>query len=593
MNRASLLALLIFAAACLSGIAGAAAARYWRRQTEYRASVLIIFVSASGFLLAASAPALPLALAAVLAELWFGFAAGVSFYLRSRWQRQIGVGELGTVEAERSGLAGWVRDRREPAWRTALQSLAASSLVDRSGPRAVLGPEIARADGRPMGAIVGVRLGQMVPGPGGNSGVVGLILGRPESGKTTTAVRLLHATAAADPEGSIVIVDPKGDRALRAAAQEIAARHGTSFWEWSRESPLDPLTCAGAGMEFAVQSCVARVMASQTYSDQYYEAVSMEAYTDAAELLLMADRALTLDSLAGALTPSGAQRLLEDARRGVLTGSVDAAAFEVAAARNADTDPKRWAVLNGAGARLAVLARSGLGVRFTAAQRGGRTIGDLASTPGVAYLHLQAGMWPDTAVHVAELLTVGLMQDLGTVAETGEHTATLFVDEAGAVPAARLDALLQRGRSAGFSVYLAAQTLAGIGATEPALVAQITGTLSWVVAHASLGQAQAGEDDAERIARLAGTRTEHERTTQTTGGSLALPTGMGSERQVESYAAHPNLIRSLPKGRAVVVDVAAPTTGRSRARLCAVQPYPPQLHDGGSAVEVDLAKQAA
>jgi hypothetical protein len=184
-------------------------------------------------------------------------------------------------------------------------------------------------------------------------------------------------------------------------------------------------------------------------------------------------------------------------------------------------------------------------------------------------------MWPDAAKQMAELLAVALMQDVGRIAANSSHTITLFIDEVGAVPARRMDAMLQRGRSAGFSVILAAQTLAGIGAVTPELSSQITGTLSWLIGHGSIGQSEGGEDDAERIARLAGTRIEHELTTQTGGGMLAIPTGQGSARQVDSYILHPNRIRSLPRGHAVVVDVDALTSDPHRGRLCHVAPYAP------------------
>ena len=40
----------------------------------------------------------------------------------------------------------------------------------------------------------------------------------------------------------------------------------------------------------------------------------------------------------------------------------------------------------------------------------------MAMHPGVSYIYLDAGMWPDAAKQVAELLAVALMQDVGKIA---------------------------------------------------------------------------------------------------------------------------------------------------------------------------------
>ncbi|MGS0626175.1 hypothetical protein ACU8YE_25440, partial [Ralstonia sp. VS2407] len=142
--------------------------------------------------------------------------------------------------------------------------------------RCLLGPEVRRSDYETStGGAASVKLGKMTPGKGGNSGVVGLLLGRPESGKTTTAIRLLHATADADPQGSIIIVDPKGDDGLRQAAIDIARKHGTTFWEWTTQRPMDPLSNVIVDPEMAVQAAVSRVMAAMDFTEEHYKGIAL------------------------------------------------------------------------------------------------------------------------------------------------------------------------------------------------------------------------------------------------------------------------------------------------------------------------------
>lgn len=578
MTFFTLLPLAIVAAAFASALAGALAARHVRHQTSYAPRVLATAIIAAAVTTTALiALMLPVGIAGATALLWVAHAYGAATYARTRWGKDNGVGELGATERERGGVRQWARDRRDPDWREDLNATSAGSLLTADRRRAILGPEVARVDHRPTGELVSVKLGAMNPGPGGNSGVVGLLLGRPESGKTTTAIRLLQATAAADPGGAIIILDPKGDVALREAGRQIARAHQTSFWEWSQETPLDPLASTVASRELANHAAVARIMASQDFTEEYYKGVAQDAYTDAAQHLTLADLPLSLNAMADALTLSGGHALVKRMQeRGAGEGMLWREEYERVANWFKAQDARSWQNLAGAASRLRALSRSGLGAQFQPHQHGGRTISDLASRPGVSYLYLDAGMWPDAALQVAELLAVGLMQDVGRIAASSEHTITMFIDEVSAIPAKRMDAMLQRGRSAGFSVYLAAQTLAGIGAVAPELVSQITGTLSWLIGHASIGQSEAGEDDAERIGRLAGSRIEQELTRQTSAGLVAMPTGMGSQRQVDGYILHPNLIRSLPRGHAVVVDIDQPTTGRLRGRLVAVTPYRPR-----------------
>lgn len=541
-------------------LAGAAAARHMRKRTRYAPRVLFALIGAAAIPVLLLCLVLPYLLGLALVCGTVLAAGGASFYVRSRWLPQdSGVGELGQSHNERLGIAEFIAERREGGRAAAATLAITRELVTRDAhgnARALLGYEITRG-GEPKTQVVSVPIGRL------NFGVVALLIGGPGTGKTTTAIRMLWAAAEAEPTCSILIADPKLDRALRANAEAIAKKHGMRFWEWTKETPLDPLASVSGHDSERVIDVVERLMAIATWEGnaEFYAAVTRTAWQRAARFVLAGGQPLTLRAMADALTEVGAKRLLIAVRA---TGNTEA--HDEFFAWIEAQSPTKWAALDGIRARLESLANSGPGLKLAAQEQGGASLEELLSAPTVAYLPLDSNRWPAAGKEMAQLLAVALMQDAGAVAEQG-RLVRLFVDELAAVPAERLDALLQRGRSAGFDVYLATQTLAGIGAVNAALTSQITGTLTYAIAHRSLGQSEGGEDDAERIGRMAGTRIEQERTTQVHGGPVAIPTGAGSVRQVDSYIVHPNTIRSLGRGHAAVIDIELPTRDPNRARL--------------------------
>lgn len=566
--------LLFLALMAASGAAGLAGAWWTRTRTDYAPRVLL-----AGLALVPLAPALVLLILSPLAAfLWLalsGCAFGsAAYYVRSLWvPAEAGVGHEGDVYDSRLGFRDTARELRDPAWRLRQQDRAAESLVDADAQAVVIGQRMT-ADWRVMAALVRLRIGLAATEFRDGSGIVGLLIGKPESGKTTTAIRYLAGVIESDPNHTIVILDPKGDRALEAAGRALALRHGVPFWAWDVDTPMDPLA---TNNDQPVPAIVERLMATQEWESDYYRNVTFSAWTDACELLRGAGQPITLDGIVRALSPGGSLELLRAMNLRVASGEADEHRYADLAREHDERSQTRdgWQERGGSAARLRTIARSGLGRYLRAQEEGGAAIHALVAQPGVLYLPLRSAEWPDTSKAIAELMAVLLMQDLGPTALAG-HPITLFIDEIGAVPARRLDAILQRGRSAGFSVVLAMQTLASIAADEPQLASQITGTLSWAVVHQVTGQSEGGEDDAERMARLAGTRTQRELTRQT-AGPLAMPTGTGSERQVETFIVNPNQLRGLPKGHALVVDLSHPTSSDERVQRVRVERYEPTV----------------
>lgn len=564
----ALVPLLLIATPALAVAGGFGGAWYARHRTRYAPRVVFAIAGAAALPTVLLALVLPYVVGLMLVLLLAFAAGGAGFYVRSRWlPNESGVGELGQRHRERLGVAELIRDLRDRTGGMAATMAVLAELVrldERGNPRAILGHGITR-DGEPMPHVVTVPIGRL------NFGVVALLMGGPGTGKTTTAIRMLWAGAHASPTCSILIADPKGDKKLRENAQAIATRYGMRFWEWTRDTPLDPLASVSGHDEERVVDVVERLMAISTWEGnaEFFAAVTQTAWQRAARFVLAAEIPLSLHAMADAMTEHGAKRLLNQVRA---TGNT--AAYDEFYAWIDSQSDKKWAAMDDTRARLESLANSGPGLKLAPQSEGGASLEELLSTPTVAYLHLDSNRWPDAGKKMAQLLAVALMQDAGAVAEQG-RLVRLFVDELAAIPAERLDALLQRGRSAGFDVYLATQTLAGIGAVNAALTSQITGTLSYAIAHRSLGQSEAGEDDAERLCRMGGTRIEQEITTQVHGGPMAMPTGAGSSRQVDSYIVHPNTVRSLGLGQAAIIDVGQAIDSDERGRLAKIVEWDP------------------
>jgi hypothetical protein len=150
--------------------------------------------------------------------------------------------------------------------------------------------------------------------------------------------------------------------------------------------------------------------------------------------------------------------------------------------------------------------------------------------------------------------------------------------------------LLARGRSAGLSVVLSTQELADLSRVDPAFAEQVLGNTNLKLIHR-----QDVPESAERLAGVAGTRSSFEETLQTErspfvslggkrlGGHRGRNTGLGSIRQVEHYVVHPNVLKQLEQGSAVLIRK-HPRASVTRVRVVATTPSsaPPQRTRAGT-----------
>lgn len=164
--------------------------------------------------------------------------------------------------------------------------------------------------------------------------------------------------------------------------------------------------------------------------------------------------------------------------------------------------------------------------------------------------------------------------------------AAVVVDEFSALGSETVAGLFARGRSAGLGLLLSTQSLADLRAASPGLLAQVVGNSAVKIVHTV-----PDPDDAEYLARVAGTESGFEATSQVITGWTPLgprragASGVASLRDVESYLVHPNTLKSLPTGVAVVIArspsgaITATTTRIARVTPPATPVVPAQPGD--------------
>jgi conjugal transfer pilus assembly protein TraD len=372
------------------------------------------------------------------------------------------------------------------------------------------------------------------------SGTHTLVVGATGSGKTVTLAWTL--ARAIDHGHGAVIVDPKGDPLLRDQARAAAARNGRRFVEWTPTGPTAYNPYAhGTDGEVADKA-----LAAETYTEPHYLRQAQRYLGHAVRALRAAGHTPTPARLVDLMDPKSLEVLAR-----TLPDEADAQRIW----DYLDTlDPRQRAGLSGTADRLAILAESELGHWLEPDPDEPSRVLDLLDAiraRAVVYFRLDADRLP----LLAGMLAAAIVGDLLTVAADLQHEPTptlVVIDEFSAIAADGVARLFGRARAAGFSLLLATQELADLRTSAPGLLDQVLGNLAALVAHR-----QTVPDSAELIARVAGTGPVW-RTTRTVERNT--PNANGSRTRVREYVVEPDLIRTLPRGTAAVIDA---TDGRA------------------------------
>jgi hypothetical protein len=383
------------------------------------------------------------------------------------------------------------------------------------------------------------------------------IVGGSNTGKTNTAEVLLEGHVA-DGAG-FVVLDGKGGRALARAAVQLGARHRRPVALWSifpyGDPQLDalrlPWNVTGDGNPTEIKD---RIAASEEQSEPYYAAVAARGLLIASRALTLVDGHVRLDKLAAHLEDQ--QKLLALLKRADTDDQLATDTRWVATLGDAEKSG-----LRGIGLRLRTMVGSDGGSWLLPAADGREINLHRAITDGwLVVFTLPQGTYPELIPHVARYA----LQTINSVCtriegEGGKANALVFVDELSAFDGDQLCATYERARSAGVRVIVATQSISNFeSAGGDKLLHAALDNSEVVIVHR-----QAVPDAAELLAQVGGTEEAWEHTHQVRDGrglgALGIELGLDesgqrARRLTDRFRAHPNRIKQLGQGQAIVIS---------------------------------------
>jgi conjugal transfer pilus assembly protein TraD len=204
--------------------------------------------------------------------------------------------------------------------------------------------------------------------------------------------------------------------------------------------------------------------------------------------------------------------------------------------------------------RLAILAESEIGQWLTPGEDTPTLdLHEAVCSSAVVYFRLDS----DRRLLLSAMLAGAIVVDLVTLVARMQRTpipTVVMIDEFAALAAGQVSRLFGRARSAGISLMLGTQELADLKATgQEGLREQVLANVQTILAHR-----QNVPESAELIADIAGTKPVWVATEQTEEGLLfAGPSGRGSRRRGHEFQIHPDRIKRLATGWAVVITPGA------------------------------------
>ena len=327
-----------------------------------------------------------------------------------------------------------------------------------------------------------------IPFASAGGGTHTLVVGATGSGKTVTQ-SWIAARAIEQGMGAIVI-DPKGDSAMRSEVRNAARAAGRPFIEWTPQGPwvYNPF---GRGGDTEIAD---KALAGERFTEPHYLRQAQRYLGHLVRVLRRASLEVSLRTVVEHLDPAELERLtrgLPESRAQPTHAYLDS------------LSTRQRGDLAGVRDRLAILAESDVGP-WLDPQTPGVERFDLVDTVkhrAVVYFSLESDKRP----LLSHMLGAAIVQDLQTTvaALQGRPIPTLVVvDEFSAVAAEQVTRLFARARSAGFSLLLSTQELSDLRLPgRERMLEQILGNLTALVAHR-----QVVPESARLIASLAGTK---------------------------------------------------------------------------------------
>jgi len=171
----------------------------------------------------------------------------------------------------------------------------------------------------------------------------------------------------------------------------------------------------------------------------------------------------------------------------------------------------------------------------------------------IAYLFMNSLKLKETAAVMGKLMLQDLMKTVGSIYDDRsfiKQPMTLIIDEFASFATPDFGEFIEKARGAGIGVIVAYQSRQSLNSIEGDLALKLNENTATKVVF----QVQDSED-AEWFCGLLGTQKVEKETHQAEEGFLFgdTKTGMKSVREVEEYVVHPNELKSLKMGQALLV----------------------------------------
>ncbi len=374
----------------------------------------------------------------------------------------------------------------------------------------------------------------------------GLILGASGAGKSTTLLTILEDRIARGLP--VVAIDLKGSPSFARELAIAAERAGRPFRIWTPDghSHWNPLQYGNA------TELKDKLIGAERFTEPHYQRAAERYVQTVLQVLEQAHpgRPPTLDEVV---------RLMEPRLLPAMLRAVPRELSERVQDYLAGLTPDQLSGIRGLGTRLAIISESETGRYLRPPDSdGGRLIDVRQALSGseVVLFSLNSSKYGTLSAQLGTLVIQDLIAASGhrlIEREAGMNPgagrqAMIAIDEFSALGADHVVSLLARAREAGVSVMLSTQELADLDRAAPGLRDQVLGNTAIKIAHR-----QDVPSSAQTIAQMAGTQKAWERTFQV-GVPLFMQSGRGTRRLVEQFVIHPNEIKGLQTGEAVMIS---------------------------------------
>jgi conjugal transfer pilus assembly protein TraD len=361
------------------------------------------------------------------------------------------------------------------------------------------------------------------------------LVGTTGSGKTTTILTFVeYAITKGYP---VLFVDGKGiDRDLPGKIENLSRKYGKTFRHFSFQSDsvhYNPLVLGG------YTELKDKLISITDFSEAYYKGRSERYLQMMFKILKLSGMNIDLLNLVPYLIPDRLRMLsrnlkVSEAEYNAILDVLD----------SFDDNHEIKSIVD----KIALFCESEIGHLFSE-EDSSIHLHEVFANGEVALFSLNSLSYPEFARQVGRLIISDVKTAVPWYVHQGYRKPPLVVfDEFNVFASRTVVDLINKSRSAGFCALIATQSLADIDVVDPALRRQIIENCNTVII-----QRQNEADDAEALANAIGTENTYQLTFQTDANSISGYTGMGSARNVKEFIVHPDEIKRLRTGEAIIL----------------------------------------